>query len=281
MKLSRRIIASVVALVTFVSGAATLAPSASAFNKDDWRVFIVCDFSHSAKNDPIMHPGMKGMSHLHDFFGNKRTSDKASYKYMTEPLARTSCDTHHDRSAYWAPAIRNVNTGRIRHATHIQVYIQNRTKTPGMVPWPKGFKAVSTETLMLPPKAPFDWNGAGIRVLFTDEQCWSGVKPTSGPWPTVAMDGNKCPADYPILLPHLHYNVRYGIMSMKNWEPISMPEMSYHGDFWNTWEQPWLSAVVDACLTLPALADGKGCGRITDDNIKSVLKARGVKPPKG
>ena len=36
--------------------------------------FVVkCGFSHTAPNDPIVHPGMTGMSHSHDFFGNRGT----------------------------------------------------------------------------------------------------------------------------------------------------------------------------------------------------------------
>src|SRR5690349_9233817 len=37
--------------------------------------FVVkCGFSHVASNDPIVHPGMTGMSHSHDFFGNRGTN---------------------------------------------------------------------------------------------------------------------------------------------------------------------------------------------------------------
>ena len=33
-----------------------------------------CGFSHSSNDDPIMHPGMPGMSHNHSFFGNVSTN---------------------------------------------------------------------------------------------------------------------------------------------------------------------------------------------------------------
>ena len=34
---------------------------------------VECGWSHSAPDDPIVHPGTPGRSHLHDFFGNTAT----------------------------------------------------------------------------------------------------------------------------------------------------------------------------------------------------------------
>ena len=35
---------------------------------------VRCDSSHIAPDDPIVHPNMAGMSHLHQFFGNRTTN---------------------------------------------------------------------------------------------------------------------------------------------------------------------------------------------------------------
>ena len=66
--------------------------------------FVVeCGFSHAAPDDPIVHPGHPGRSHLHVFFGNT-TTDATS---TAETLAGggTSCDQHLDLASYWAPAL--------------------------------------------------------------------------------------------------------------------------------------------------------------------------------
>ncbi len=53
--------------------------------------FVVeCAPSHIAFDDPIVHPGMAGMSHLHQFFGNSRVGADSDYDRLVG--APTSCD---------------------------------------------------------------------------------------------------------------------------------------------------------------------------------------------
>src|SRR5262249_55968141 len=37
-----------------------------------------CKYVHSAPDDPIVHPGVPGASHMHDFAGNVTTSAKST-----------------------------------------------------------------------------------------------------------------------------------------------------------------------------------------------------------
>ena len=66
--------------------------------------FVVkCAFSHTAPNDPIVHPGMTGMSHSHDFFGNRLTdADSTAASLLGGP---TTCNKQSDTAAYWAPTL--------------------------------------------------------------------------------------------------------------------------------------------------------------------------------
>ncbi|MGZ4760164.1 MAG: DUF1996 domain-containing protein, partial [Acidimicrobiales bacterium] len=66
--------------------------------------FVVkCGFSHTASNDPIVHPGMAGMSHSHDFFGNRGTD--ATSTAATLQGGVTTCNKQADTAAYWAPTL--------------------------------------------------------------------------------------------------------------------------------------------------------------------------------
>ena len=66
--------------------------------------FVVeCGFSHAAPDDPIVHPGHPGRSHLHTF-GNT-AAGAASTAASLAATGGTTCDQQLDRAAYWAPAL--------------------------------------------------------------------------------------------------------------------------------------------------------------------------------
>ncbi len=66
--------------------------------------FVVeCELSHLAYDDPIVHPGMAGMSHLHQFFGNAEVDSDPTYEGVSG--AETSCERRSDTASYWAPAL--------------------------------------------------------------------------------------------------------------------------------------------------------------------------------
>src|SRR3954447_3071502 len=62
-----------------------------------------CTLSHRAPNDPIVHFGMPGMSHMHDFFGNSTTNAFTTARKLR--AGRTSCHPNADRSGYWTPTL--------------------------------------------------------------------------------------------------------------------------------------------------------------------------------
>ncbi len=67
------------------------------------RFLFVCEFSHRAKDDPIVHPGHAGMAHSHDFFGNRSTSADSTYESLR--AADSTCDLDGDTAAYWLPTL--------------------------------------------------------------------------------------------------------------------------------------------------------------------------------
>lgn len=63
----------------------------------------VCRFSHTAPDDPIVHPGHVGMSHQHDFFGNTTTNGDSTYRSLR--AGGTTCRIGGDTAAYWVPSL--------------------------------------------------------------------------------------------------------------------------------------------------------------------------------
>ena len=60
--------------------------TAEASSSAGW--LLKCAYVNSAPDDPIVHAGMPGMSHLHDFYGNKSVTASATYKSMTQSSSK-------------------------------------------------------------------------------------------------------------------------------------------------------------------------------------------------
>ena len=68
----------------------------------------ICGYSHSLPDDPIVHPGQTGASHMHDFGGNSTTnafSTLASLQAGTTNCVVNAPDPQADRSGYWVPQL--------------------------------------------------------------------------------------------------------------------------------------------------------------------------------
>lgn len=62
-----------------------------------------CRTSHRGPNDPIVFPGQTGVSHIHEFFGNRTTDANSTLQSLR--LGSTNCDPAVDLSAYWTPTL--------------------------------------------------------------------------------------------------------------------------------------------------------------------------------
>jgi hypothetical protein len=75
---------TVAVLAAVASLIAVLTPAASARSSDHGASFAVrCDYvlepDRRLPDDPIVHPGMPGIAHGHDFFGNLTTNADSTY----------------------------------------------------------------------------------------------------------------------------------------------------------------------------------------------------------
>lgn len=267
---------------SLVAGVMLMTPAAEGFPADQLRVFIQCGTTgiapHNAQVDPIVSPNAVSQ-HQHTFFGSTRTSDNPSYVRMVAPPLASNCDTRRDTAGYWVPQARNSNTGEVLAAQRMNVYYTNVTDDPDMVAWPPNFMAVSDDIEILAPGGTVE-AGAGVRIWFR-RQCWDGTLKMASPdeyrQHTRIPSGQNCSAGFNTLLPKMHYNARWpDLSSMEGWIASDAP-LGWHGDFWNTWHQPSLEALVEACL-VPSNAN-VGCGRMTDANMGRLLSDRGVALP--
>src|SRR5437879_9211151 len=86
---------------------------------------IKCPYSHSLKDDPIVHFGVPGASHWHDFFGNETTNANSTYDSLR--AGTTTCLLDGDTAAYWVPAWYWTATGVKISPVNVRAYYTGGT----------------------------------------------------------------------------------------------------------------------------------------------------------
>jgi len=275
----RALLLSVVVLGTLL----VIPPSPSQAASSGW--LLKCGLARSLPDDPIVHPGMRGMSHLHDFFGN--TSIDAMSTYQSMRAAGTTCPAG-DTAGYWTPALlRNgvkispagqgvreqvyFRANNLAAGTHIEPFPpdlrviagNSRAKSPSENPklgreiyWGCSDNSVSGKPVAPPASCP-----SGIITLHVGfPNCWDGVLTHANDTPHLRYpSGGKCPPGFGRALPRLILRTEYPVGVSTGMTMLSSgPTFTIHADFWNTWDQAKLQALVDNCLNA-----GKSCGTFT------------------
>lgn len=230
--------------------------------------FVVeCGFSHSGEDDPIVHPGEPGASHLHVFFGNTKVDAYTTVASLA--LNGTTCDQQLDRAAYWAPALLRNDT-MITPVKSTAYYRPGIGVDPATVqPFPTGMMMVAgnagatkpqplsivawtcgtgIERNVLPPECTTDRN---LRLLITFPDCWDGVHLDSSDHHTHIAYSSKgeCPPGYPVAIPQLQFSVEYPASGPTvGLELSSGGLVSGHADFMNGWDETRLASEVRLCL---------------------------------
>ena len=236
-----------------------------------------CQFTQRAQMDPIVMPGMMGMSMLHDFFGNTAT-DANSTPNSLAANGGSSCTATQDKTAYWAPTV-SVNGADVM-PTRLRVYYRAGTKNPSTVKAiPAGLEMIagsafttsnqstsvvswgcgtaSTGTITVPTCAS---NTLVLHVYFPD--CWDGTHLDSSDHQShMAYTHNgACPASHPVGLPKITEDVQYPIRGGSAVQFVySSTARTGHADFMDGWNQSTMSALVTRCIV------GRvACGVISD-----------------
>jgi hypothetical protein len=240
---------------------------------------LECKYSHTAKDDPIVHPNMPGMAHNHDFFGNATTNANST---ITSMLASTSttCDTAADTAGYWAPALLVSGKTVSPKTTSQQIYYRSRYASGVVIePIPTDLrivvgnmnaKSVAENPALSSGAIVWECHGSdkkystppscGDQYLVENVQfpsCWDGVlthKDDSAHMTYVAEDG-RCPAKFSHPLPRISLKIKYPVASSSAITLASGSTFTAHADFWNAWQPAGIRYLVDKCLNA-----GISCG---------------------
>jgi len=233
-----------------------------------------CAYSHSAPDDPIVHPGHAGMSHRHDFFGATTTSATSDAESLMD--GDTTCRTQADHAAYWSPSLL-VDGEPVEPAEMLAYYrvpvgadaseiepppnglemlagdpYTEEPQDPEVVAWTCGAPLSSAvENLAVSPVPHLCGAGGELWLQLRFDPCWGGELLRSDDHRSHLAplgDDGACPASHPVLLPELTLEVRYpspasGVIAL-----ASGPLTGGHGDALMAWDEDHLAREVDICL---------------------------------
>lgn len=241
--------------------------------------FVVeCGYSHTAPDDPIVHPGRPGRSHDHDFFGNTSTDASSTFTSLLE--GDTTCQNRADTASYWAPTL--LDGGEPVVPTSSVAYYR---AAPGVDPsqvrtYPDGLKIVAGDMTATTPQ-PVDLAGwacgassrhhatppdcpptATLNAVITFPDCWDGERVDSEDHRSHMANSSdgECPASHPVHVPQLTFRITYPISGTEH--ELTLSSGSTHGlhsDFFNAWEPEALAQRVRVCLNRDAV-----CGIVSN-----------------
>lgn len=272
------------ALSTFAVG---LGPNRNAeaqvpdFRNDGTGAFrVMCGFSHTSADDPIVSPGQPGATHQHLFFGNESTDAFSTASTLRANTESTCHGGALNASAYWVPAMYKGNGNAIvPDQTH--VYYKSGTVDPKTVQlFPEGLSIIAGD-----PNARFDQPSNIVRWLCTPDasessnrvaqatmprcpqgqflqasvifpQCWNGRDLTSSTAAHMAYPtGGTCPASHPRPVPRINLNFlwRIGPEGMAGWRLSSdragaPAGQSLHADWIDGWNRNVMATWVKNCV---------------------------------
>ncbi|MGV1009146.1 MAG: DUF1996 domain-containing protein [Dermatophilaceae bacterium] len=262
----RRAVLLAVALLLLAVESPISAAPAEAAAKGMFKV--VCDFSHSLMDDPIVYPGKPDASHLHEFSGNTTTDANSTLDSLQN--GSTTCGNAKDRSAYWAPAL--YQDGKRVEPKEMQIYYRASNRDAGSINTiPMGLKMIAgnrdatqaqsadiagwTCTATSPTftgTIPTCTSGQKLRNRIRFPECWDGKNLDSADHKQHMsyLVGGSCPASHPVAIPRVDIEVHYGYITggANDVRLSSGSWTSLHGDFWNAWDPATLQALVRKCL---------------------------------
>ncbi len=237
--------------------------------------FVVqCLYSHSATDDPIVHPDHAGMSHRHDFYG--ATTARAGSTPARLRRQPTTCDKTVDTAAYWHPTLYDHEVAVVPRS--IQAYYR---AAPGVdptdvQPFPFGLAMIAGDADATRPQVgdAAGWTCGGrpglhatppvcpgtapLHMLLTFPDCWDGERidsPDHRAHLAYSRRG-RCPGTHAVHVPQLAVAVTFPISGSGHVLRLSSgPVLSAHGDFLNAWDPAGLAREVVQCIRRGAVCD--------------------------
>jgi hypothetical protein len=224
---------------------------------------VNCAASHTAAVDPIVMPGHTGMSHMHQFFGNRATDENTTAATLRSSPA-TTCSDRADGSAYWVPTL--LADGTAVAPTAVEVAYR-KTVRGRVVAHPAGLKLIAGDSraTTAQPTSIVSWSCTGSRAAGTATppacaarqnlvatirfpECWDGVNLDSTDHKSHLRyaSAGACPAGT-VAVPQLELRVIYPRPAATATLTLSSGSiLSMHADFFNGWDQRRFARLIGA-----------------------------------
>ena len=252
-----------------------------------------CTYSHRLADDPIVFPGLPGASHMHSFVGNKAVDADTTAGDLTKFTA-TTCKPVLDHSSYWVPTLYDNATKKPVETTGFRVYYRSiRTNSTGMMPIPTGLRMIAGDAKKKVPTprgaqgqfycafyGPGDLDGiarstngnwpicggnATLHFMLQFPDCWDGKHLDSPNHKDHVAYGTDqgCPADHPVRIPALTFDIQYGVKGSKQGyylssDPIGKSASSMHGDAFLMWNSDAMNQRTKDCVVQRRTCDDNG-----------------------
>lgn len=233
----------------------------------------VCGYQHSLPDDPIVHPGVPGASHMHDFGGNATTdafSTLASMRAGTTDCFVHAPDTKADRSGYWVPQL--IFNGTPVSFVELQAYYQSGGLSYVNTP-PPGFEVVAGNAHATAEQSKnvvkFTCSGGGFASQTSPPVCPSGTllkivvfTPNCLDHTLIGTADGKddtthtayatngvCPSGFdPIVQARIEVKYPAGVDGRGTVAFASGPYYTMHADWFNVWDHTTLDNFVHGCV---------------------------------
>ncbi|NKE56627.1 DUF1996 domain-containing protein [Lentzea sp. PSKA42] len=244
---------------------------------------VTCSSSHRGQDDPIVFQNRSGVSHMHEFFGNRTTN---AFSTLTSLRAgSTNCNPVSDKSAYWVPTL--YKNGQPVAPDSVTIYYQGIHDRTRAVAHPQGLRyVVGNAKAASPAENPAArWScttqspsnrdflncpaGTKVETYLDFPTCWNGRDLDSANHRDhmAFAIGLVCPSSHPVVVPRLEFLITYPVNgtglslagTLNGVNVTNAPGYTFHGDFMNAWEPTELERRVRNCINA-----GYICG--TDGN---------------
>ena len=222
---------------------------------------VECATGQVAAVDPIVMPGHAGMSHFHQFFGN-RALDENSTAASLRAIPATSCRNRSDSSGYWVPTL--INNGTMVSPTGVEIIYRKSVSAP-VVAHPAGLMLIAGSSKATTAQATsiVSWSCTGSNspgstapsacrnrqqlvatIRFPD--CWDGKNLDSADHKShVSYASNGVCAAGTVALPQIEMRVIYPRQATVSTLSLASGSIfSMHADFFNGWDQRRFAGMV-------------------------------------